>query len=135
MIFLVQHILAFPKNNSSKFLYVNKVQSLSFISIYIHFALEKEIGKIALRSILNWDLNQGIFAVVCKTIWLKTTISRSIAHVKISKFYVFEAYTSTSILNYYLIFENVSNSKQRLYHFVPIFLNGLGRINKKLLSH
>ena len=49
LIFVVQFISAFLENNPNKCLYLNKVQSLSFpiISI-IHFALEKEIGKIAI---------------------------------------------------------------------------------------
>ena len=63
LILRVRHISAFVENNSDIFLYVNKVQSLKlFNDIYIHFALEKEIGKIiilkkhpeTLHSILNF---------------------------------------------------------------------------------
>ena len=57
------YISALLGNNPNKFLYVNKVKSLSFPVISIHFALEKEIGEIVilkkhaetLPSILKWN--------------------------------------------------------------------------------
>ena len=49
LIFPVQHISVFIEINPQKFLYINKIQSLSFPNdIYIHFALGKELGKIVI---------------------------------------------------------------------------------------
>ena len=72
--------LGLPVKHPNEFLYVNKVQSLSFPNdIYIHFALEKEKGNVAvfkkhaetLRSILKvfyiirpW---KSVFALKCFT--------------------------------------------------------------------
>ena len=48
LIFLVQHISVFLENNPNQFLFINKNLAIKLPNdIHVHFALEKEIGKIA----------------------------------------------------------------------------------------
>ena len=71
LIFLVQLISAFLENNPNEFLFINKVQSLSFPIIYPYpFCIRKEIEKIAIlkkdtQTLLSTLKPREVFYTVC----------------------------------------------------------------------